>query len=30
MEYPLGKGINFTYVLNNFDEHYSKLKIKNQ
>ena len=28
MEYPCGKGINFTFGVNNVDELYSKFKIK--
>ena len=28
MEYPFGKGINFTFGVNNVDELYSKFKIK--
>ena len=28
MEYPFGKGINFTFGVDNVDELYSKFKIK--
>ena len=28
MKYPFGKGINFTFGVNNIDELYSKFKIK--
>ena len=28
MKYPFGKGINFTFAVNNIDELYSKFKIK--
>ena len=28
MEYPFGKGINFTFGIDNIDELYSKFKIK--
>ena len=28
MKYPFGKGINFTFGVNNVDELYSKFKIK--
>ena len=28
MEYPIGKGINFTFGVDNVDELYSKFKIK--
>ena len=28
MDYPFGKGINFTFGVNNVDELYSKFKIK--